>query len=117
MMGDFKMISRRILFIGMLVLYLAPLALADSSSTLMPSFSAGWAGIPAGLQTQIKWAISIVFALVVAVIAIYIVMHSGHAVITSSAATRSASIGNIIFGVVVFFVMMAALLLLFSLVG
>jgi len=72
----------------------------------IPSFSQGWAGLPAEVQTQMLWLISIIIAVFVIVAIIYTFGHGIMAMIkgkSGDASGKTSHVTDMLVGVVVIF--------------
>jgi hypothetical protein len=108
------------MFIFSLLAMPALAAFDDGNTSMMPTFSQAWSGLPAYLKEKITWVIGLSIIGLVVVGILFSLLSGGHTILgglRGDVAGRSTGISNMILGIGVIFGALIAISIIFWLVS
>ncbi len=115
-----NLIIVRICIVISLLSFPAMAAIDDGNTSMIPSLSEAWGGLPAFLKEKITWIIGLSFIALVVVGVLYSLLSGGHTLLSGArgdVAGRSSGISNMILGIGVIFMALIAISIIFWLVS
>lgn len=110
----------RICIVISLLAFPAMAAFDDGNTSMMPTLSQAWGGLPAYLKEKITWVIGLSIIGLVVVGILFSLLSGGHTILgglRGDVAGRSTGISNMILGIGVIFMALIAISIIFWLVS
>ncbi len=113
-------ISKKLISVGLLLMYTAMPALAAENESIVPSFWTAWGSLDSGIKDKITLILGLCLVVLVVSVSAYTLINGGMAIWTRArgdAVGTSSALSNTFLGVVVLFVALLAIAAIFWIVG